>query len=111
MTRLTYPLPSKDDADENIHRRQLARILALAMQGRINCVIDVTLANAAQTVVKDGRLHPQAALLFDPLSEEAADILRTGPLHIRAEDRAAGSCTITHDGAAGGAEFLLVVLG
>lgn len=111
MTRPVYPIPPNDSTDQRQHRRQIALSMLLAMQGKINCVLDVTLANAAETVVKDPRLHPEVALLFDPLDEDAEEILRAGPLHVTAANRRAGECAITHEAASAGAAFRMVVLG
>jgi len=54
------------------------------MQGKVNCVLDVTLAaNAGSTTVTDARLGYFTAILYDPMTANAGrrychDLLHAG---------------------------------
>lgn len=130
--RPTYPNADLDHPNERQHRRQMAQVLAQLNQGKLNCVLDVTLASSDRTLVVDPRLHPLAVLLFDPLDEAGQAALQpalkvdadgkplfdtagnpefeTLGLACPAADRQAGRCTLRHRPGHAGARLRMVVL-
>lgn len=79
------------------HARQVAAAAKLAMQGKVNAVATVTLtAGAASTVWKDPRLTSTAAVVFDPMTANAAAELAAGTLYTTSANRLNGQWTLTH---------------
>jgi len=93
--------------------RQVAHVVNLAMAGKINATITVTLdANASSTVVADERLTRSAFLGFDPLTAHAATELANGTLYALAANRLDGSVTLTHaNSAQTDRTFLMLIIG
>lgn len=79
------------------HAQQTAAAVKLAMQGRLNAVVEVTLtAGAASTVWSDPRLTSTAAVLFDPMTANAAAELAAGALYVTSANRLNQQWTLTH---------------
>ena len=75
MTVATYPVAPPDSPEDRRHRRELAQSLALAMQGRTNNVLDVTLnENATSTTVTDARISAFSVPICIPVTANAAAI-------------------------------------
>lgn len=55
--------------DEKLHRRQLASALNNALQGKLNCTLDVSLRkDTVSTTVSDVRAGPNSAIVAVPTS-------------------------------------------
>jgi hypothetical protein len=79
--------------------RRVADVANGAREGKLNCVLDVTWANAATTTtIVDARIGPDSHLSFTPLTANAATIYGDGAWYISARDK--GTCTVTHTSAA-----------
>jgi hypothetical protein len=79
------------------YTRVLWDALYKARRGKLECVIEVTLAaGAATTVIKDDRISPQTCFGFDPRTANAAAELAAGTLYILDANRIDGQVTITH---------------
>jgi hypothetical protein len=75
------------------HRRQIARLANNLLQGKVNAVIQVTLAaNSATTTVTDRRIGANTGLFFSPLTADAAGAL--SGLYVSSQ--ANGTATLTH---------------
>ena len=82
---------------ENEETRRLFDALFMAMQGKIQCVNEITLtANAAATVFQDLRISIQSCIHFDPRTANAAAEIGNGTIYILDANRAKGQVTITH---------------
>lgn len=100
---------------------QLAAASNRHNRGKMNFAVDqsgdgtltVTLtANAASTTVTDERLSYYSALLFDPMTSNAAAELYGGTMYATQVNRATGSCVITHaNNAQTDRTFRLAVIG
>lgn len=99
VTNLSYPaVPTGYSGAESLEAAaprawvaQIALALNNVIKGKINCFLDVTLAeNADTTTVTDARISAQSVLLLSPLTENAAMSF----YYISAQS--GGSCTITH---------------
>lgn len=79
------------------HAIEVARAGALAMQGKINAVLEFTCtAGAASTVLRDPRLAIGSFLAFDPLTANAAAELAAGTIYTLAANRNSLVWTVTH---------------
>lgn len=111
MAIQVYPQVTQlDAADTRVQARRLALVINLAMQGKINCAIEVTLATGTSTVVNDERLHPSCLLFFDPLNSIADTAMRVGPLFVADAGRGIKTATITHASGVQGALFRMAIL-
>ncbi|MEM5294246.1 hypothetical protein VSR82_07870 [Burkholderia sp. JPY481] len=82
-------------SNEKEHRRQLAQALNNQLQGKLNVVIQVTLAaNATSTTVTDNRIGASTGLFFSPLTSDAAAAL--SGLYVNAAAQTKGSATLQH---------------
>lgn len=80
-------------SDEKEHRRQIAQLANNLLQGKMSCVIQVTLAaNVTTTTVTDKRIGANTYLGFQPLTADAAGAL--SGLYVSAQQN--GSATLTH---------------
>ena len=92
-----YPVCPQDGANEAAHRRQIASTATRAIGGKTNNVGEITLdANAASSTLTDPRLTYFSALLFDPMTANAAADLYGGGMYITDANRNNGSFVITH---------------
>ena len=82
--------------DDREHRRQIERRLNLLLQGKLNAVLDVTLAaNAASTPVTDARIGFYAAVVpAMAMTANAARELASGNLYVTALQT--GACVVNH---------------
>lgn len=77
--------------------RQVLPVINRHNSGKMNVVLEVTLAaSAAQTVVTDARLTRFSATTFDPMTANAAAELAAGTMYVADADRRNGVWTITH---------------
>lgn len=81
--------------------RRMYESLQATRKGKLECVVEVTLtANAASTTVSDIRLSSYSAILFDPLTANAAAELAAGTLYATTANRGDSTVTLTHANAA-----------
>ncbi len=79
------------------HAVETARAVGLLLQGKSNNNGTLTLtAGAASTVMSDARLTVNSAVLFDPLTANAAAELAAGTLYTLAANRNNSAWTVTH---------------
>jgi hypothetical protein len=93
--------------------RRLGTILTRAMSGGLNVTKDVTLtANQASTTVTDPRATYDSALVFEPMTANAAAELAAGTMYVTQANRLAGSFVITHaNNAQADRIFRMVIVG
>lgn len=88
-----FPSVKPFDEDEARHRREIAAVLANAMQGKLNVVGSLTLtANAATTTLTDSRIGPNSTVLLMPTTANAATALANVYFTALTD----GSCTVNH---------------
>jgi hypothetical protein len=88
---------SNQPHEQREHLREIARALNRINQGKLNCVLHLTLrANQATTVLEDARLSAFSYLGFDPLTANAAAELAAGTMYVLAANRRNGQHTVTH---------------
>lgn len=97
MTVAYYPgRPSVQESmpDEGQHRREIARVVNVLMQGHSNAVLQLTLtANAASTTVVDARISLQTAPVPTPLTANAAAEIAAGQMYFTPTK---GQVVVTH---------------
>jgi superfamily II DNA helicase RecQ len=77
--------------------RKMARIVNSALQGHFNAVTTLTLtANAASTTLTDARLTVNTAIVFDPVTANAAAELYGATMYVTSANRNNGAFVITH---------------
>lgn len=105
------PFPGLQRRGDSSFERDSARVISGLLRGKLNATLDVTLvASASSTVVKDERFSEQVAVLFEPLTANAALEQAAGTLWVSA--RTAGEITITHANAGStDRSFRLVIIG
>ena len=105
---MTFPTVSRGAPAE-----QIAAVVDRHNRGKFNATLDVTLtANAASTTIEDARLASTSALVFDPLTANAAAELAAGTIYVLAAGRLNGSATITHaNNAQTDRTFRLLIIG
>jgi hypothetical protein len=88
-----YQSPPDLMTDQVEHRRQLAQALRNVMQGKLNAVLQVTLAaNTTTTTVTDARIGASTGIFFSPLTANAAGAI--SGLYVSAQKK--GQATFTH---------------
>ena len=96
----TAPLSTHGDTvkDTQRHSSQIARVINLAMQGKLNAIFtDFTLtANTTTTTLTDARLSVNSVVLFDPTTANGAYEVYTGTLYTLEANRNNGAWTVTH---------------
>jgi hypothetical protein len=93
MTTKGYPLAPITMPNSAEHRRKIAETTNLAMQGKVNALLTVTLAaNATTTTVTDSRIGANTYFGFQPMTADAAAMLAS--LYVSAQQK--GSATLTH---------------
>lgn len=99
--------------DVQVYARKLFDALFRVMQGKIQCVGEVTLnPSASTTVLTDLRISIQSAILFDPRTANAANELFGGTMYILDANRGKGTATITHaNNAQADKKFFYAVVG
>lgn len=105
-----YDVPPEMMADEKEHRRKLARALAGAIAGKLNCVVDVTLrASQTTTTFSDPRISAFSAILLMPTTANASTAEKAG---IYVSGRTTGQATLNHaSNAATDQTFTAVIFG
>jgi hypothetical protein len=93
MSRTSYDTaPQLQSADPQL--RKVADVVRGAMQGKLNCVLDVTLrASQTTTVVTDSRIGPFSFIAWMPLTANASTAEKAG---IWASPTLAGTVTLNH---------------
>jgi hypothetical protein len=93
MTTKGYPLAPETWTNEPEHRRKLAQAANLALGGKLNSVLQATLAaNSATTTITDKRIGANTYIGFSPLTADAAAAL--SGLYVSSQ--ANGTATLTH---------------
>jgi len=88
------PLVQEDMADADQHRRQIARVVNLAMRGQTNNGLTLTLdPGVATTTITDARISLQTAVLMMPATASAATEIGNGTLWVVP---VAGSAVVHH---------------
>lgn len=101
---MSYPTAKPDGKDT----RELARILNLAMQGKLNATLDVSLATSTtRTTVTDARISVDSYLDFSPSNSTAA-ASRTS---IYRFSQASGSAVLGHDSTTATRTGRLLIIG
>lgn len=82
-------------------------------RGKFNAALDVTLtASAASTTIMDERLSVDSAVIFDPMTSNAALEIAAGTCYITTTNRGNGSAVITHaNNAQTDRTFRLLIIG
>ena len=94
---LSPPTKVESFSDVDKETRRLHDALFKAMQGKLQCVTEITLAaNVASTVLQDLRISIQSCIGFDARTANAATELGNGTMYILDANRAKGQITITH---------------
>lgn len=89
------PLVQEYMPDEGQHRREIARVLNLVMQGKTNNSFQVTLTeNTATTTIIDSRISIATSITFMPVTANAGAEMVTGLLYAVPS---AGQAIIHHD--------------
>jgi hypothetical protein len=103
------PLPAEDSPDERAHRRELARGVRNALQGKTINTGSVTLtASSTTTTLTDARIGAASVLLFMPTTAHA--VTAAAALYVSVRTR--GSATLTHASSANvDQSFSYVVIG
>lgn len=87
--------------DHRLHRTQIANAVNRTLGGKLNNTGDMTLAaNSSATILKDKRLSAKSAILFEPMTANAAAEMAAGTMYITAANRRNEAFTITHSNAA-----------
>lgn len=91
--------------------RQVTEWARSVLIGKVNVTLDVTLvANAASTTVTDARIGYYSAILFSPLSADAAAEIGNGTLYVSSQQ--SGQAVLTHaNNAQTDRNFRLAILG
>lgn len=106
-----FPIAPGDLRDEREHRRRIAAAANLALAGKLNATLAVTLAaDQATTVVSDPRLTAESFIGFCPLTANAAAESGNGTLYVAAQS--SGTLTLGHaDNSQTDRSFRLLVIG
>lgn len=104
--RAPIPYPSTEKGLEAT-RRDFVQIVGGIMQGKVNCVGDLTLTAGTSTTLNNPLIHEQSVIIFVPTNAAAA-ALSTQPY---ASTRGNETATITHATAAGTETFAWVAFG
>src|SRR4051812_5490646 len=108
MSRPSYDTaPQLQTADPQL--RKVADVVRNAMQGKLNCVLDVTLTpSATTTTLADPRIGPFSFISFAPLTAHALAALP----NLWCSPSVAGTVTITHASSANTDQtFRVAILG
>ena len=109
-----YRPPPTQLSNSREHRRQLATAIQQVMSGKLNVVTDTfTLTpSAAATTLSDARLSVDGAVLFDPLTANAAAELAAGTLYATEANRDDEVWIFTHaNNAQTDRDFRLLIIG
>jgi hypothetical protein len=110
---LPPPATLNSFADVSTYLRRMWESLQNVRRGKIECVVEFTLtANAATSTLTDPRLSIQSAVIFDPVTANAATELYGATMYALEANRAAGAWVITHaNNAQTDREFRAVIIG
>ncbi len=104
---MTEPVRQRSDNQEE-HRAELANRINLILQGRLNVLTTVVLADATtSTVLTDQRIWASTVPVLVPLSAVAAAVLPS----VYVSARAAGTLTLTHNNPGAAASFAVLLIG
>ena len=93
----SYPIAPLDSGSPDQHRRQIARAANGAVSGKTNNVGEVTLnESATTTTLTDDRLTYFSAVVWEPVTANAASELAAGTLYVTLANRNNGEYTISH---------------
>jgi len=108
-------LPNETMAGVRTWARQISTVVNNVLRGKLNAVGGTAFtltANAGSTTLTDARLSIDSAVLFDPLTANAAAELAAGNMHVSAANRMNGSWTVAHaNNAQTDRSFRYVILG
>lgn len=95
--------------DVTVYARRLYDALLQTRRGKLECVVELTLAaNADSTTLVDHRLSAQSVLVFSPLTANAA----AETVYVTAANRDSGYHVITHaNNAQTDRSFLVAIIG
>ena len=109
------PQPGAFKTIEDVERytRLLWDALLKLRRGKLECVVEFTLAaGAATTVLTDERLSPQSVVLLDPKTANAAAEKAAGTVYCLTANRGVGTWTFTHaNNAQTDREFQVALIG
>jgi len=82
QTQIAFQPPAPYLADEKEHRKQLARAILGALQGKLNATLTVTLnKNASSTTIIDQRIGAYSFVWPMPMNADAGAELATGNVY------------------------------
>lgn len=96
---LGLPSPTQFSTFDQVgaYLRRTWETLQAMRRGKIECIAELTLtANAASTTLSDIRIGKYSALIFDPMTANAAAELAAGTLYVTLANRVDGSATVVH---------------
>jgi len=94
---MTFPVPPRYLANADDHRRLLGETVARMMQGKTNNTGTVTLtASAATTTITDATIGYASAVIFIPVTSNAAAEIKNGTLYYANTSRKNGQLTVNH---------------
>jgi len=95
---LPAPLPAAPEPDDIVrHARSVSAWASRVNRGKTSNLGEITLTqNVASTTLTDERLTVGSAVLFDPMTANAATELYGATMYVLTADRTNGSFVITH---------------
>lgn len=99
------------DAASERRVRQVVDVVNRVLVGQLNCTLSLTLtADASSTTLVDARIGVVSALLFCPLSANAAAELAGGTLYVSSQNN--GEATLAHaNNSQADRDFRVVIIG
>lgn len=111
MTAPLTPNVPYTHTNEQEHRRMLAFGVERLLDGKIRSFGEITLdANQSSTTLSDRRIGPKSAIMFFPLTENAAGNFGGGGMYVSARTNEQATINHTNDTFAD-KTFMYVVLG
>lgn len=110
---LPSPTEFNDLTQVSAYIRRMWEPLQAMRRGKIECIAELTLtANAASSTLSDIRIGKYTALIFDPMTANAAAELAAGTLYVTLANRTDGSATVTHaNNAQTDREYRVILIG
>lgn len=97
LLHLPTPTQFKNLGEVSAYLRRMWESLQATRRGKVECMAELTLtASAASTTLSDIRISKYSALIFDPLTANAAAELAAGTLYVTTANRSDGTATVTH---------------
>jgi hypothetical protein len=98
--------------DVVLYVRRLRDALLKARRGKLECVLEFTLATSGTTtVLKDERLSPQSVVVLDPKTAAAATELAAGTVYALTASRGVGEWTFNHSATASTRDYQVAIIG